>query len=55
MDGVQLIREQLAQTREFINETLADVTPEQAHWQPPGVGTRSARRTRTPCWARTAS
>jgi DinB superfamily len=33
----QLLQEQLRQAKEFLHGTLADVTPEQAHWLPPGT------------------
>lgn len=37
MDAIALVREQLKQAHEFFEATMADVTPEQAHWMPPGA------------------
>ena len=37
MDGVELLRQQFQLARRAFEGTLADVTPEQAHWQPPGM------------------
>ncbi|HMA33584.1 MAG TPA: DinB family protein [Chloroflexia bacterium] len=37
MDAVTLLRQQLQTAHEFMEGTMADVTPEQAHWPPPGV------------------
>src|SRR5947209_20416230 len=33
---VSLLREQLQQAHQFLEGTMAGVTPEQAHWVPPG-------------------
>ena len=35
--AVALLRQQLKQAQEFLKMTLNDVTPEQAHWAPPGT------------------
>jgi DinB superfamily len=37
MDTLTLLREQLQQAHQFLESTMADVTPEQAHWIPPGI------------------
>src|SRR3972149_2528446 len=34
---ISLLREQLKTAHEILEGTMADVTPEQAHWTPPGV------------------
>jgi hypothetical protein len=34
---ISLLREQLKTGHEILEGTMADVTPEQAHWTPPGV------------------
>src|SRR3990172_1589600 len=34
---ISLLREQLKTVHEILEGTMADVTPEQAHWTPPGV------------------
>jgi hypothetical protein len=35
--GVSLFREQLKAAHGLLEETVGDVTPEQAHWSPPGT------------------
>jgi hypothetical protein len=37
MDAITLLRQQLQTAHQFLEGTLADVTPEQAHWLPPGT------------------
>ncbi|MBI4790726.1 MAG: DinB family protein [Chloroflexi bacterium] len=37
MNAISLLREQLKQAHELLENTVADVTPEQAHWIPPGI------------------
>ncbi|MGB8645848.1 MAG: DinB family protein [Anaerolineae bacterium] len=37
MKTVDLLREQIKQSHEWFAQTAADVTPEQAHWIPPGI------------------
>jgi DinB superfamily len=37
LSQAQLLREQLRQAGEFLEGTVGDVTPEQAHWAPPGT------------------
>ena len=37
MNATALLREQLKQAHELLETTMGDVTPEQAHWIPPGV------------------
>ena len=37
MNVIVLLREQLAQAHELMQATMADVTPEQVHWIPPGT------------------
>ena len=37
MDAVSLFRDQVKAAHEFLEMTMNDVTPEQAHWAPPGV------------------
>ncbi len=37
MDPITLVREFLKQANDYLEMTMADVTPEQAHWTPPGV------------------
>ena len=37
MDAVELLRQQFQLARRAFEGTLADVTPEQLHWQPPGT------------------
>ncbi len=37
MDAIELIRYQVRQTWDWFDMTVADVTEEQANWQPPGV------------------
>jgi hypothetical protein len=39
MDSISLLREQLRAAHEYLEGTMADVTPEQAHWIPPGTAT----------------
>lgn len=39
MNAVSLLREQLRAAHEYLEETMADVTPEQAQWLPPGKAT----------------
>ena len=34
---ISLLREQLKTANELVEGTVDDVTPEQAHWIPPGV------------------
>src|SRR5207237_3160742 len=36
MDSISLLREQLRAAHEYLDGTMADVTPEQMHWIPPG-------------------
>src|SRR3990172_3479035 len=36
MSQVSLLRDQVKQAHEFLEGTVADVVPEQAHWLPPG-------------------
>ncbi len=46
MNAISLIREQMKTAHEWFEATMADVTPEQAHWLPPGtahpIGSRYA-------------
>jgi len=37
MNRVSLLREQLKQAEQFVFMTVGDVTPEEAHWTPPGI------------------
>lgn len=37
MDSITLLRQQLQTAHQFMEGTMADVTPEQAQWRPPGV------------------
>jgi hypothetical protein len=37
MDSITLLREQLQTAHQFMEGTMADVTPEQARWLPPGT------------------
>jgi hypothetical protein len=37
MNAITLLREQAQQAHAFLHATLEDVTPEQAHWAPPGT------------------
>ena len=37
MNSVSLLRDQLKQSHEFLEMIMNDVTPEQAHWTPPGI------------------
>jgi hypothetical protein len=37
MDAIALLREQIKAAHQFLEDTMADVTPEQAAWMPPGV------------------
>ncbi len=37
MDAVSLLRSQFQATSSLLENTIADVTPEQAHWVPPGL------------------
>lgn len=39
MDSISLLREQLRAAHEYLDGTMADVTPEQLHWIPPGRAT----------------
>lgn len=39
MDSVTLLREQLKAAHEYLEDTMADVTSELAHWIPPGIAT----------------
>lgn len=36
MDTVSVLRSQLKSYQDFLDTTMRDVTPEQAHWRPPG-------------------
>jgi hypothetical protein len=37
MNAIALLREQVQQAHAFLHATMEDVTPEQAHWIPPGT------------------
>ncbi len=37
MDAVSLLRKQFEATYKLLENTITDVTPEQAHWVPPGI------------------
>jgi hypothetical protein len=37
MSAIALLREQIQHAHELLDATVADVTPEQAHWVPPGT------------------
>jgi hypothetical protein len=37
MDAIALVRSQYKGAHDLLEATMADVTPEQAHWAPPGV------------------
>ncbi|MBI2935990.1 MAG: DinB family protein [Chloroflexi bacterium] len=37
MDSIAVIKEALAGARRLLGDVMADVTPEMAHWTPPGV------------------
>lgn len=37
MDAIALLREQMKYAHDFLEQTMADVTPEQARWSPPGA------------------
>ena len=37
MNAVSLLREQIQQAHGFLEATMEGVTPEQAHWTPPGA------------------
>ena len=37
MDAISLLRQQLQDAHGFLEETMKDVTAEQAHWAPPGI------------------
>ena len=37
MDAVSLLRQQLQDAHGLLDETIKDVTAEQAHWTPPGI------------------
>ena len=39
MDIIFMLREQIRGAHEYLDETMADVTPEQAQWIPPGRAT----------------
>src|SRR6476646_7847135 len=39
MDAISLLREQLRAAHEYLDDTMADVTAEQAKWAPPGKAT----------------
>ena len=39
MDIITLLREQIRGAHEYLDETMADVSPEQAQWIPPGRAT----------------
>jgi hypothetical protein len=39
MDSISLLREQLRAAHDYLEETMADVTPEQAQWIPEGTAT----------------
>ncbi len=36
MDAISLLRQQVEEAREVLDGTMADVTPQQVHWSPPG-------------------
>jgi len=37
VDGISLLRQQLQDAHGFLEETMKDVTAEQANWSPPGI------------------
>ena len=37
MDSISLLQDELKSTHDTLEGTMADVTPEQAHWSPPGI------------------
>lgn len=37
MQATELLREQVKQVHQYVEEIMAPVTPEQAHWHPPGT------------------
>jgi hypothetical protein len=37
MDALSMFRDQVKGAHEWVEATMADVTPEQAHWIPPGI------------------
>ncbi len=37
MTTVDLLRAPISDTHDWLEATMSDVTPEQAHWQPPGI------------------
>ncbi len=37
MEAIELLRLQVRQAHEYLEGTMADVTPEQVHWPPPGT------------------
>lgn len=37
MNAISLLRNQMKAANELLEATMADVTPEQAHWLPPGI------------------
>jgi DinB superfamily len=37
MQATELLREQVKQVHQYVEEIMATVTPEQAHWHPPGM------------------
>ena len=39
MDVITLLREQIRGAHEYLDDTMSDVTPEQAQWIPPGKAT----------------
>lgn len=39
MDSISLLREQLRAAHEYLDGTMAGLTPEQVHWIPPGTAT----------------
>ena len=39
MDSISLLREQLRAAHEYLDDTMADVSPEQLQWVPPGRAT----------------
>lgn len=37
MQATELLREQLKDVHQYVEVIMADVTPDQAHWHPPGT------------------
>jgi len=52
MEPVSILKEQVEGAHGILEQTMADVTPEQAHWSPPGVAKSARCNVRAPGFER---